>query len=92
MQVAAADRWRADQLTPVGEIDSYRLGDTEYVWDFGFTRLTIVRPIPPVRLPRASDLAPSDLARRLLTITARRPGHVVAAAADRRVRPRPGSG
>lgn len=69
VQVAAADRWRADQLTPVGEIDSYRLGDTEYVWDYGFTRLTVVRPIPPVRLPRASDLAPSDLARRLLSIT-----------------------
>ena len=69
VQVAADDRWRADQLTPVGEIDSYRVGDTEYVWDYGFTRLTVVRPIPPVRLPRASDLAPSDLARRLLTIT-----------------------
>lgn len=70
VQVAAADRWRVDQLTPVGEIDAYRAGDTEYVWDYGFTRLTTVRPIPPVRLPRASDLAPADLARRLLTITA----------------------
>ena len=69
VQVAAADRWRADQLTPVGEIDAYRAGDTEYVWDYGFSRLTTVRPIPPVRLPRASDLAPSDLARRLLAIT-----------------------
>ncbi|WP_132429992.1 hypothetical protein [Pseudonocardia endophytica] len=69
VQVAAADRWRIDQLTPVGEIDAYRAGDTEYVWDYGFTRLTTVRPIPPVRLPRASDLAPADLARRLLGIT-----------------------
>ncbi|MBW0103947.1 hypothetical protein [Pseudonocardia sp. KRD291] len=70
VQVAARDRWRIDQLTPAGEIDTYRLGDTEYLWDYGGNRLTTIRGTAPVRLPRASDLAPSDLARRLLGITA----------------------
>lgn len=82
VQVAAADRWRVDHLTPAGENGTYRLGDTEYLWDYGGNRLTTVRGIAPVRLPRASDLAPSDLARRLLGITATEP---VSALAPRRV-------
>lgn len=82
VQVAAADRWRADQLTPAGEIGTYRLGDTEYLWDHGGNRLTTIGGIAPVRLPRASDLAPSDLARRLLGITATEP---VTAVAPRRI-------
>ena len=38
--VAGPDRWRADELTPVGERDVYRLDGREYVWDFGFDQLT----------------------------------------------------
>ncbi|HSU10392.1 MAG TPA: hypothetical protein VLK57_14440, partial [Pseudonocardia sp.] len=39
-QVAGPDRWRADELTPVGERDVYRVDGREYVWDFGFDQLT----------------------------------------------------
>ncbi|MDF3051819.1 MAG: hypothetical protein K0R87_3457, partial [Pseudonocardia sp.] len=38
--VAGPDRWRVDELTPVGERDTYRLGSREFVWDFGFDQLT----------------------------------------------------
>lgn len=80
--VAAQDRWRVDQLTPAGETGTYRLGGTEYLWDFGGNRLTTVRGAAPVRLPRASDLAPSDLARWLLGLTVTDP---VSALPPRRV-------
>ena len=66
--VAGPDRWRADELTPVGERDTYRLGGREYVWDFGFDRLTVLAGNPVPRLPRAADLLPPDLARRLLAL------------------------
>ncbi|MDN5918825.1 MAG: hypothetical protein L0I76_27650 [Pseudonocardia sp.] len=82
VQVADEDRWRIDQLTPAGEIDTYRLGGSEYLWDYGGNRLTTIHGIAPVRLPRASDFAPSDLARRLLGITAADP---VSALPPRRV-------
>ncbi|MFP5022289.1 hypothetical protein [Pseudonocardia phyllosphaerae] len=73
VQVATAGRWRVDGLTPVGEVDTYRDGSTEHTWDYGAQRLTTVTPLAPVRLPRASDLAPADLARRLLRVTASEP-------------------
>lgn len=82
VQVAAAGRWRVDGLTPVGEVDTYRDGGVEHLWDYGAQRLTTVTPLAPVRLPRASDLAPADLARRLLGATAADP---VTATAARRV-------
>ena len=68
--VAAADRWRVDELTPVGERDTYRLGDTEYVWDFGANQLTRVVAAGTLQLPRPADLLPPTLARRLLRLTA----------------------
>ena len=64
--VAGPDRWRADTLTPVGERDVYRLGGREYVWDFGFDQLTELTGRPALRLPRAADLLPPELGRRLL--------------------------
>jgi hypothetical protein len=64
--VAGPDRWRADALTPVGERDTYRLDGREYVWDFGFDQLTVLTGNPALRLPRAADLLPPDLARHLL--------------------------
>ena len=64
--VAAADRWRVDELTPVGERDTYRIGNTEYVWDFGADQLTRIVGVGAVQLPRPADLLPPTLARRLL--------------------------
>jgi hypothetical protein len=64
--VAGTDRWRADELTPVGERDVYHLGGREFVWDFGFDQLTELTGTAALRLPRAADLLPPDLARRLL--------------------------
>lgn len=64
--VAGPDRWRADTLTPVGERDVYRLDGREYVWDFGFDQLTELTGRPALRLPRAADLLPPELGRRLL--------------------------
>lgn len=82
VQVADAGRWRVDELTPVGEVDTYRDGQVEQVWDYGANRLTTVEPLAPVRFPRASDLAPADLARRLLGAT---PDDPVTALPPRRV-------
>ncbi len=64
--VAGPERWRVDTLTPVGERDTYRLDGREYVWDFGFDQLTSLSGDPVPRLPRAADLLPPELARRLL--------------------------
>ena len=66
--VEGPDRWRADELTPVGERDVYRLDGREYVWDFGFDQLTTLSGDAALRLPRAADLLPPDLGRRLLRL------------------------
>ncbi len=68
--VAAADRWRVDELTPVGERDTYHLGDTDYIWDFGSNQLTRVVGARSLQLPRPADLLPPTLARRLLRLAA----------------------
>jgi hypothetical protein len=77
-----AGAWRVDELTPAGERDTYHLGDVEYLWDFGVNQLTRVAGETAVRLPRASDLVPSDLAHRLVELTR---GEPVSAIAARRV-------
>jgi hypothetical protein len=64
--VAGPDRWRADELLPAGERGVRRIGTDEYLWDFDANQLTHVVGTAAVRLPRASDLLPPDLARRLL--------------------------
>lgn len=66
--VDGPDRFRVDELTPVGERDTYRIDGREYVWDFGFDQLTEVVGATPLRLPRAADLLPPELARRLLAL------------------------
>ena len=66
---AAPDRWRVDTLTTAGERGTYRAGITELFWDYEDDRLTIGGAIP-VRLPRAADLLPPELARRLLGLAA----------------------
>jgi len=87
--VAGPDRFRVDELTPVGERDTYRLGDTEYVWDFGADQLTRIVGVGPVHLPRPADLLPPTLARRLLARTGADP---VTALPDRRVAGRAAAG
>lgn len=64
---AAPNRNRVDVVTAVGgERDVYQAPDAEYTWDFGTNLVTKVVGTAPVRLPRAGDLLPPDLARRLL--------------------------
>ena len=87
--VAGPDRWRVDELTPVGERDTYRLGSREFVWDFGFDQLTELAGQAALRLPRAGDLSPPELARRLLALA---PDDPVIALPYRRVAARAAAG
>ncbi len=87
--VADAGRWRVDQVDNSGERDVYHLGDTEYLWDFGAQQLTRVVGRTPLRLPRAADLTPPELARRLLRLA---PGDPVTAVPARRVAGRSAAG
>ncbi|MEU8632949.1 hypothetical protein AB0C38_12325 [Amycolatopsis sp. NPDC048633] len=63
---AGPDRYRVDILGTAGEHDVYRLPDGEYTWDYGDNTLTELIGDPGVRLPRAGDLLPPELARRIL--------------------------
>ena len=59
-------RWRSDQLTAAGEDDVYQVGSATYRWIYAYGLLTRTTGPQPVRLPRAPDLLPPELARRLL--------------------------
>ncbi|MTD55148.1 hypothetical protein [Amycolatopsis pithecellobii] len=63
---AGPDRYRVAVLTTAGEHDIYRLPEGEYTWDYSANALVELRGPPTVRLPRASDLLPPELARWLL--------------------------
>jgi hypothetical protein len=58
--------WRADVLTAAGEDDTYQTGNGTFTWQYGRDLLTQVVGSAPVRLPRAADLLPPALGRRLL--------------------------
>jgi hypothetical protein len=63
--------WRADDvtgpnLTGIAESDTYADGGVTYLWNYGTNLLTQVTGAEPVRLPRAPDLLPPALARRVL--------------------------
>jgi len=60
--------WRAELSTPAGEDDTYQVGAVTYVWDYGRNLLTRVVGSQPARLPRAADLLPPALGRRLLAL------------------------
>jgi hypothetical protein len=60
--------WRASVITATGENDVYQVGQQTFLWDYGRNVLTRIVGAQPVRLPRASDLLPPALARRLLDI------------------------
>jgi hypothetical protein len=79
---AARDRWRVDVVGGGTERDLYRTPDAEYIWDFDDDLLSQVVGEQPVRLPRAADLTPPDLARRLLGLAA---GEAVEPLAAKRV-------
>ncbi len=62
--------WRADDVTGTGENDAYQAGQVTYLWDYGHSLFSEIFGAQPVRLPRAADLLPPALARRLLDTTA----------------------
>jgi hypothetical protein len=64
----APDANRVDVIDTVGERDVYESPDGTYTWDYGQQQLTEVVGDEPVRLPRAGDLLPPDLARRVLSM------------------------
>jgi hypothetical protein len=62
--------WRAEVSTPAGEDDTYQAGSATYLWDYSRDLLTRIVGSQPVRLPRAADLLPPALGRRLLALAA----------------------
>ncbi|HEX3650145.1 MAG TPA: sigma-E factor regulatory protein RseB domain-containing protein [Pseudonocardiaceae bacterium] len=62
----APDDNRVDVIDTVGERDVYQTPDGQFTWDYGSGLLTEILGAEPVRLPRAVDLLPPDLARRVL--------------------------
>ena len=64
-------QWRADVIASAGETDTYQTSHGIFVWDYGSNLLTQILGAEPVRLPRAADLLPPDLARRLLGYASR---------------------
>jgi hypothetical protein len=67
---AGPDRWRVDELTLAGERGTYRDGTREAVWDFSVNQLSRIQGDTSVRLPRAADLLPAELGRRLVGLSA----------------------
>lgn len=62
----APEHWRVDEITGVGERDTYAVPGSQFVWDNGQNQYTQVLGDEPIRLPRGADLLPPDLARRVL--------------------------
>lgn len=87
--VAGPDLFRVDELTPASERGTYRIEGFEFAWDYGFAQLTVLDATAPLRLPRATDLLPPDLARRLLRLA---PGDPVTALPARTVAGRTAAG
>jgi len=58
--------WRVDVLAGTGEQDSYGAAGSTVQWDYESYRLTDLTGSPALRLPRADDLLPPQVARRLL--------------------------
>jgi hypothetical protein len=66
----APDRWRVDVLGPGTEQGLYQLPGEQYLWDYGESQLTRIVGEQPLRLPRAADLTPPELVRRMLSLAA----------------------
>lgn len=67
---AAPGRWRVDVIGDGTEHDLYQTPQGQYAWDYADNQLTRIIGDQPVRLPRAADVTPPELARRLLAVTA----------------------
>jgi len=67
MRVWYADpnRFRVDEIGLVGETDIYQLDFGTWRWESDSRRATLIEGRPAVRLPRADDLLPAELGRRL---------------------------
>jgi hypothetical protein len=65
------DSWRADVITTSGESDTYQTSQGTFLWDYSSNLMTQVTGTQPFRLPRAADLLPPALARRLLGYASR---------------------
>jgi outer membrane lipoprotein-sorting protein len=63
--VAGPDRWRVDELTPIGERDLYADGSTTLAWDSAERRVTVTQGEAAVRFLRPADLLPPELGRRV---------------------------
>ncbi len=64
----SGDQNRVDVIDTVGERDVYQTPSGTYTWDYGRNQLTEITGNEPVRLPRAGDLLPPDLGRRVLAM------------------------
>jgi hypothetical protein len=62
-----ANSWRVDQLSIVGEKDTYADQGGVWIWDSGHHKTTRVEGRPGARLVRPSDLLPPELGRLLAT-------------------------
>jgi hypothetical protein len=67
------DRYRVDVITDTGERDLYRTPQGEFTWDYDANLRTEFIGEPPIRLPRAADLLPPELSRRVLAASAADP-------------------
>jgi outer membrane lipoprotein-sorting protein len=57
--------WRVDEITSIGERDTYLDGTGLWLWDSGRESVTRVKGTPAVRFLRPADLLPSELGRRV---------------------------
>lgn len=64
-----ADDWRVDSIDATGETDLHHDGGGTWTWDYesDSAQRTAESSAPSVRLPRADDVVPGNLARRLLS-------------------------
>jgi hypothetical protein len=79
---AAPSRWRFAVVSTAGERDVYGTPEGELTWDYGNNQVTRLVGQVPVRVPRAGDLTPPELARRVLSAAA---GDPVTALPARRI-------
>ena len=63
--VAGPGVWRVDELTPIGERDTYHDGWGTWLWDSGERRAVATRGEAAVRFARPADLLPPELGRRV---------------------------
>ncbi len=64
-------QWRADVLSTAGEDDTYQTSQGIFTWSYTQNLITQILGTQPVRLPRAADLLPPALGRRLLALAGR---------------------